>query len=366
MRILHILNDLRNLGNGIVNHVVDLSIEEQALGHQVTILSSGGEYEALLAQQGATLSPLVMNRSLWLNPGRVRRALQQVSRQIRDFDLVHCHMVSGLLLAYPACRWHGIPLIATVHNSWQTHARLMGLAHQIIAVSQAVAREVQTWGVASDRVAVVKNGTVGTLRYRSTPAAGTPARPPGVRRVLTIAGLFERKGIHILLEAVPRVIARIPQAQFCLAGDGPDRLRFEAMVRDLGIGRWVSFWGFQPRVDQLLLTVDLLVHPALQEPFGLVLTETMAAGVPIVATAVDGIPEVLAGGKAGLLVPPRDPKALAEGILTLLGNPALCTEFSQRGRAEALHYATGRMAAETLTVYERALARAKRPLKVAG
>ncbi|WP_218080017.1 glycosyltransferase family 4 protein [Anthocerotibacter panamensis] len=357
MRILHILNDLHNLGNGIVNHVVDLAIAQQASGHRVTVLSSGGEHGALLAAHGVTLTTLLMNRTLWLQPLHIVQALQTINHQIAHFDIVHAHMMSGLLLAYSGCLRQGIPLIASMHNSWQHHARLMRLADHLIAGSQAVAQQLFTWGVKPDQVSVVANGTGGTYRYQALPAAPVSALPAG-RRVLTVAGLFDRKGIHILLEAVPLVAAVVPQVRFCIVGDGPDRARYQQKVQEAGIGLWVTFLGFRPRFDNLLPLAELLVHPPLADPAPLVIPETLAAGIPIVGTSVGGIPEALAFGQAGLLVPPGNPQALASAVLQVLTDPTLAATLQLRSQERAACYTTQAMAAQTVAVYEKVLTRA--------
>jgi glycosyltransferase involved in cell wall biosynthesis len=161
------------------------------------------------------------------------------------------------------------------------------------------------------------------------------------------------------------LLCDFPAARFVIVGDGPQRDELVALARDLGIADRVIFAGFRTDVPDLMSAFDLFVLASVFEPFGLVLVEAMALEKPVVASRVNGIPEVVADGEAGLLVPPRDPHALAEAAARLLRDQALARHMGQAGRGRVLaRFTVEAMAGKTMALYEEILAR-KRPTLVA-
>src|SRR3989475_5351013 len=142
--------------------------------------------------------------------------------------------------------------------------------------------------------------------------------PPEGVIVGTVGRLVPIKGLEWLLKAAPRVLAEFPQACFVIIGDGPMIGELRQLTSKLGIGLQVVFLGAREDVPECLAALDLFVLPSLNEGMGRVLLEAMAVGCPVVATRVGGIPDIVADGTTGLLVPPRDERALAEAILTFL------------------------------------------------
>lgn len=146
--------------------------------------------------------------------------------------------------------------------------------------------------------------------------------------------LREGKGIEVLLDAIPAVLADHPDARFVIVGDGPLREALEARAVDRVVDR-VTWTGFRRDVPELLAASDLFVLPSLGDAYPTVLMEAMAAGLPVVSTRVGGIPEIVEDGRTGRLVPPGDAAALAKAISGLLDSPGEREALGRAARAEA-------------------------------
>lgn len=167
-----------------------------------------------------------------------------------------------------------------------------------------------------------------------------------------VARLAEQKGQAVLIDAAPSVLARFPDARFVLVGDGELRGELEARVRALGLADCVLFTGERDDVPELLASFDVFAFPSLFEGLCLAVIEAQAAGVPVVATPVGGIRETVVPGETGLLVPPRDPEALATAIVRLLEDQHEAGHLAGEARRRALErYAVERMVESTIALY---------------
>jgi glycosyltransferase involved in cell wall biosynthesis len=187
----------------------------------------------------------------------------------------------------------------------------------VVSVSDASAREVErSLGLARFTVRTIYNGVdIGAGRGAEEGATTPPTGRSG-RFVGAVGRLAPEKGMDVLLQAM----ALLPDTRAEVAGDGPERERLERSAHELGIASLVTFagWVEAPWPDHL--APDVLVVPSRREGFGLVAAEALMAGIPVVASAVGGLPEVLEHGAAGLLVPPEDPTALAGAIQSVLSD----------------------------------------------
>lgn len=354
LRIVHLLNELAQLGNGIVNVAIDLAVEHARAGHDVTVAAPDGAYAELLRANGV--------RHFLLEPnGGVRpfTAMVRLRKFIKRYDteIVHAHMMKGAVIGRVATTGTAARLITTVHNSWQRHAVLMKLGHRVIAVSDAVRDDMIERGVPAKRIETVLNGTIGTARRPAgTPPVAVTLNHPNV---VTVAGMNVRKGIADLIEATVLVRERVPTITTYMLGDGPDRAQFEQLARDRGVGGSVVFLGFRADAELVMKQADVFVLASHADPNPLVIPEARAAGLPIVATRVDGIPESLDGGDAGLLVPPHAPDALANAIVGLLLDPAQRARMRAATSRNLERLTVRRMADETLDVYRREAAGAR-------
>jgi len=154
-----------------------------------------------------------------------------------------------------------------------------------------------------------------------------------------------------------RVVAVHPQAQCRIAGEGDELSALQAQLKQLNLGASVQLLGFRKDIPALMRACDVFVLPSLAEPFGLVILEAMALGKPVIATRDGGPPEIVADQATGILVPPRDPAALAGAIGQLVGNPAQGDAMGQAGLARyQSHFTVDRMAREILAIYQKCLA----------
>jgi glycosyltransferase involved in cell wall biosynthesis len=171
-----------------------------------------------------------------------------------------------------------------------------------------------------------------------------------------VARLHRQKGLGDLLAAVAWVRERVPDVRLLLIGEGELRDELEAQARALGLSGAVIFAGIRTDVAEIVAALDIFVLPSLWEGTSNAVLEAMAAGLPIVATAVGGTPEVVVDGVTGLLVPPRDPSALAGALVTLLQDADLRHRMGRAGRERVKQYfSLERMVRRTEALYEELL-----------
>ncbi|MEM9979045.1 MAG: glycosyltransferase family 4 protein [Cyanobacteria bacterium P01_D01_bin.2] len=347
MRVLHILNHIQKVGNGIVNVAVDLACLQAQAGYEVSVISGGGEYETLLAQYKVTHFQLNQTRT-WSNLTRAASQYRAIVQRVQP-DIVHAHMMTGAVLARSLRLWNRYGLVATVHNEFQESAKLMGLADRVIAVSQAVSQSMQHRGIPPHKLRVVTNGTLESPRVGSL----TDCPPARLQRpaITTVAGMNSRKGIAELIVAFEKVALDFPEAHLYLVGHGPEKEQFQAQARQTRVANRIHFEGFQSDPRTYLLSTDVFVLASHREPFGLVISEAREVGCAIVASRVDGIPEVLEQGRAGLLVPPGDPQALATTIAGLLKNSTKLNYWKAQAQKNLDWLNVTRVATETLGIY---------------
>jgi glycosyltransferase involved in cell wall biosynthesis len=264
--------------------------------------------------------------------------------------LFHAHLTTPLACRYGliAARVAGLPVIATLHLYMPVSRRaipvqkLVSLAvDRYIAVSQAVARHLSVLCVGGSRkIRVVYNG-VPIAQFERGPSGGM-RRAGSHPTVLTIARLHPQKALECLLRAA----VLVPEARFLVAGDGRERGALEAQARTLGVTERVAFLGYRDDVAALLRDADVFVLPSLYEGLPVSLLEAMAAGTPVVATAVDGTDEAIVHGESGILVPPRDPVALARAIQDVLADPALARRLVKYGKERVRQHFSAEAAAE--------------------
>jgi glycosyltransferase involved in cell wall biosynthesis len=208
-------------------------------------------------------------------------------------------------------------------------ARTLALrrARRVIVPSRYLADVAVAWGLDPERVTVVHN-----------PAPDVAVDGVPERRGLVFAGRITRQKA---LETALAAVARVPDVELLVVGDGPDRKRLEAHARDVGLSGRVRFVGSVPRADvlQRLAAAEALVLSSDWENFPHTAVEALALGTPLIATAVGGVPEVVVDGVNGLLVPPGDPDALAGAIARFAGSPELRASLSDAARASVAHLA---------------------------
>ncbi|MGH2757039.1 MAG: glycosyltransferase [Actinomycetota bacterium] len=305
---------------------------------------------------GVTVTDLGMRRGWSLRP------LWRLSSLIRRFapDVVHTHLYRADIAGIALGRLHRVPVtVSSVHNLdlEQNYPRWRRLvigaykrADRIVAISHAVRRELCSgYGLDPDRVITIHYGIQPTgiaeprAPFRDAPAIGTVGR------------LARQKAHDVLIEAFARVLERFPTSTLHIVGHDDEGLRpaLEEQARKMGISGSVHVEGFKKDIQQVLTDMDLFVLSSDFEGFGLVLLEAMAAQLPIVATAVGPIPEIIEDGVSGRLVPPRDPGALAAAIVACLEDPGGASEMGRRGRARVgSEFTVEEMVVRTIELYE--------------
>jgi glycosyltransferase involved in cell wall biosynthesis len=355
MRILHLANHVDHVGNGIVNVAVDLAWFQAQRGHEVGFASGGGAFVELLERGGVRHYELSHAEGPQDRPFRrkdplaVVREARALRRAIADFrpEIVHAHMVTGALLARAMKRGFGYTLVCSVHNEWQRHATLMRVGDAVVAVSDANRDALEARGIPASKLHVVPNGALGSPRMTASNGAADLRHPA----VTCVAGLFERKGIADLVSAFERLPASL-EAHLYLVGEGPYRPELEGRVRASPAGDRIHLEGFQPDPGSYLRATDLFVLASRREPFGLVLAEARGAGCAIIASDVDGIPQALEGGRAGMLVPPGDAGALADGMRRLLEDDEERRRWGEAAKANLDWLSAAHMADRMLAVYD--------------
>jgi glycosyltransferase involved in cell wall biosynthesis len=347
LRILHVLNTVRETGNGIINTAMDLAWGQAQRGHLVAVASQGGEFESRLAEWGVMHHRIDQTRRV----GTLWRAAWALRALMREFapDVVHAHMVTGTLLTAMARGGRPPLLVAHVHNVYQRSARWMRPADVVLCCGTSVRATMRAQGVPDAKLKVVLNGTVGSPRLR--PAESVAPAAIAKPAIVTVAGMNARKGIDELIAAFVQIADRHPDAHLHLVGEGPDRARFAAAAAATPYAARIHFHGFQRDPMPFLRAADVFVLASHRESSPIVIGEARAAGCAIVATAVDGVPETLDDGRAGVLVPAQNESALAEALHGLLSDPTRRAEQAAAAREGLDRFHVTRMVDETLALY---------------
>jgi glycosyltransferase involved in cell wall biosynthesis len=266
-----------------------------------------------------------------LRPGMIER-LRRLFRKW-EIDIVHTHNTKPLLYAGPAARLAGVPVVVhTAHGqrygSSRPHTWMFVLAcrtaNRVVCVSHDSARLRLREGVPSAKTCTIWNG-INVSRFS---CRGPNPDGPAV----LVARLVPEKSVETLLRAAALALRAEPSFRLEIVGDGPRFAALNQLARDLGISRQVSFLGEVAEVGDLLGRARMFVLPSLTEGISLSLLEAMAQGLPVVATAVGGTPEVVVDGQSGLLVPPVDPAALAAAMLRIWSDPELSRRMGAAAR----------------------------------
>ena len=272
----------------------------------------------------------------------------------RGVALVHTCRSLRNILGLPAAAMAGVPVRIGNRreinpNKSPGHIALQraayACAHVVIANCGAAANRLAAERVPRTRIRVIPNGM--------NPASFTPRTHDGpIRRVVTVANLRREKAHEVLLEAAPIILGRCPDVEFVIAGDGPRRQELEALARTGGIAARVRFIGHTENVAAVLASSDMFVLPSRSEAFPNSVLEAMAAGLPIVATRVGGIAELIEHQRTGVLVPPDSPRALGHAILDLIQWRSHAAGLGRAARAEVeARYSWERMISEVERLY---------------
>lgn len=346
MRVLHLVNYVNATGNGITNVTVDLASGQWRLGHEVCVASAGGAYEELLVEQRVQTARVDFSRRDPVSLGWARHKLKGIVSGFNP-DVVHTHTLTPTVLA--SSLHSGPPVVATVHNEYQRGVKLMGLADAVVGVSEAVTQSMVARGIAVHRMHTVRNGTIGSPRrvQRSDLVAVDLQHPA----IVAVGAVSERKGSDVLLDAFGSVLQELPEAHLYFVGN-QDWPRFDQLVRSRTWSSQVHLEGFRSQPQAYLHEADVFAIPSRREPFPLAMLEALEAGCAIVGSDVDGIPEGLAHGAAGLLSPAGDSAGLAANLVSLLREPERARQLGVSARQHSREFTVERMSGEYVELYQ--------------
>lgn len=363
MRLAHVIYDL-SIGGG-AQFLADLACSMAAGGFEqrVWCIGPGGPVAQELHRASVPVTPL--NKRTRPGAG----ALLRMAAGLRSFHpgAVVTHGEAGIIWGLPAAALARIPLrLALVYQNYpETRLRMAAMrfmlpsASHVVAGSESVARYVhRAFGIPQARMSTVYCG-IRTERFRQV-----RPRPVGERRtLLSIGRLVPRKGHDVLLRAAALLLFKAAGLRLVLVGDGPCRSALAGLARDLGIEGRVEFRGAVWPDTAVWEEADVFVFPSLVEPQGLVVLEAFACGVPVVASDVGGIGEMIEPEVSGLLVPAGDPAALASAVERVLTEPGLAEHLVAGGLRRVRQFDIGRTAETYAEILRRldAGSRAGRP-----
>ena len=289
-------------------------------------------------------------------------ALRDLRRRIHALgpDIVHTHSSKAGFVGRLAARMAGVPRIVYTPHGHVFHGYYghpltrvfivlerfaARFTERIVVLTDAEAEQHLAVGVGRRGQFVKIPSGVDLAVVRAEAAGGAHVRQElGLSGETPLIGAVARlvpvKGLRYLVAAMPEILRRCPEAHLVLAGDGEQRARLEGLARDLAVSARVRFLGFRRDAAAVTAALNVFVLPSLNEGQGRVLVTAMALGVPVVATKVGGVSEVVEDGRQGLLVPSADPQALGRAVTTLLAKRDYAASLGTAGRSRALLFSS--------------------------
>jgi len=355
MNILQILPEL-NVG-GVETGTVDLAKYLVDGGHRSIVVSNGGILVAQLQSEGSKHYTLPVHKknvfTAWACVGKLVTIIRN-----EKIDIVHARSRVPAWIAFFACRQTEAHFLTTCHGYYSTNflSRVMGWGKMIIAISEIIGRHmIEDFSTPAENIRVIPRSV--DLNKFNVP------RPPKTDKksftVCIIGRITPLKGHPYFLKAMARVLNQMPSVRVQIIGDAPAKKQpykdeLILLTKRLGIADKVEFMGNRRDIPQLLSKADCLVLSTItHEAFGRVIIEAQAAGVPVVATQVGGVTEIIDHEKTGLLVMPKDEQAMAEAVIRILRNPQMAAGFvvEAKKKIEA-RYTLAHMADATIAVYK--------------
>jgi len=301
-------------------------------------------------------------------------AINAVRTYIRDedVDVLHSHGYKSNIYGFAASKLTGRPIVSTCHNwiaadlktrlYYKIDKRILPYFNKVVAVSDAIVKELAVIGVKPDKVELIFNG-IGTERFRDVDRSMRKefGIGEGTMVVGSVGRLVEEKGLDLLLEAAASVLVRFPKTVFLLVGDGPLRAALEDKATALNISDKIIFVGIRKDIPRVYSAFDIFVLPSLLEGLPMVLLEAMAAARPILTSSVGAIPKVINDGRQGLLIPPGDVGAIEGGLLRLLGDRDFSDKLG-KGALKRLEegFSSSYMSSRYIEVYEESMGLGKK------
>ncbi len=355
MNILQILPEL-NVG-GVETGTVDLAKYLAAKGHKSVVVSNGGGLVETLESYGCKHYSLPVHKKNLFTIFRCIGKLVSII-EYEKIDIVHARSRVPAWIAFFACRRTEARFITTCHGYYSRHlfSRVMSWGKLIIAISDVIGRHmVEDFATPAENIRVIARSV--DVEKFNLPRA--PKTDPKAHTIVMIGRITPLKGHTYFLKAMGRVIAKMPSVKIQIIGDAPPKKQaykeeLILLTKRLGISGQVEFLGNRRDIPQLLSKADCLVLSTVtQEAFGRVIIEAQAAGVPVVASRVGGVTEIIDHEKTGLLVLPKDIEGMAEAVLRILNDPSFAAGLvSEAKKKIEAKYTLAKMADATIAVYK--------------
>jgi glycosyltransferase involved in cell wall biosynthesis len=364
-RVLHLISSSGFLG--AENVVLELSKEMTKAGFWVTIgiLENKNNLHMELAERARAEGIEVQ-----IFPCKGRFDTKTIS-SIRSFinseqpNIMHSHGYKSNFYAWRALSGLNIPWIVTNHGkrfgmklsiyNW-LNIFFMGRADKVIAVSKDIADEMMKKAIPSAKILVIDNG-IDLQKFEHKTSNNDLRKSLGLngnhKFIGTVASLTEEKGHVYLIEGARQVIDKYAECCFLIVGEGNQRHFLEEKISAFGLKGKMIFTGSRKDVPQILPMLDAFILPSLKEGLPMALLEAMAVKVPVIATKVGAIPNVIEDGINGILIPPKNSDAIADAINRMLSNRYSAKEMANRGFEKVRdHYSADIMARKYLAIYK--------------
>jgi lipopolysaccharide heptosyltransferase II len=358
MNILQILPEL-NVG-GVETGTLDLAKYLVRQGHKAVVVSNGGTLVETLKGYGALHYQLPVHKKSFFTMLKCVPQLVEIINK-ENIDVVHARSRVPAWIAYFACRRSKAVFITTCHGYYKKHyfSLVMGWAKRVIAPSNVIARHmIEDFKVPYERIKLIPR-SVDLERFKYS---GPKKKNQKEFNVGIIGRITPIKGHLHFIKSMAKVARQMPHLKVWIVGSAPAsrqayKEQIEVLVRRLGLWHCTEFLGTQKDVPEILSHLDLLVlATTTHEAFGRVIVEAQACGVPVVATKVGGVIDIIEDNKTGLLVSPADHQAMAEAVLKIHNDQDLAQSLAENAYAQVkAKYGVELMVKNTLDAYKDAL-----------
>ena len=345
---------------------------EQQTFYIVDGLARRGHHVTLACRAGSPLHERARSLPVEVLPMRVHGEIDPVTMfrlacaiRKRDIDIVHMHTSHAHTLgcAGAALARRGKCVVSrrvdfSIRRSFASRWKYRWNVDRYIAISNAIKTVMVKDGIDDGRISVVHSG-IDPSRFEGIEPIDIRAElelNPDAPVIGNVAHMADHKGQSYLIDAMPSILSELPLAHLVIAGTGELYDELVAQVARLGIGRSVSFLGFRDDVPSLVSALDVFVMASHMEGLGTSILDAMACGAPVVGTAAGGIPEIIADGENGMLVPARDSEKLARAVIRILTDQSLASRLAHAGRSTvAQRFTVDTMVEGNLAVYRELL-----------
>lgn len=363
MNILLLTKHLNS--GGIASYVVSLAKILKARGHNVIISSSGGELVGYLNKKDIRHLTIDMDTKADVSP-KILSSYLKLSKTIKEnnIQIIHAQTRVSQVLACLLKKFQGIPFVSTCHGFFKPRFNRIYFpcwGDKVIAISKAVKKHlIEDLKVKPQDIELIYNGLDfdnfqkyepnQILEYKKW--IGLKDGPV----IGNIARLSSVKGQDYLIKAMKDVVKKFPSAQLLFVGDGKIKDDLVNLSQQLGLNENIKFIPSVEHTSSVLALMDVFVMCSLQEGLGLSIMEAQAMEVPVIASCVGGIPELIEDNKTGILVSPKDPKGISQKIIYLLENKEYAQTLAQNAKRNVLeNFSLGKMIDKTEELYKKVI-----------